>query len=395
MKKVLYLVLIVICLFLFACGSPKVASNGSSNVEFAEKENSNEIDFAEIERICDEVCGKSEEDGFPVEAIIAKLGSEGYIAVDEKNKINMTCAEQLTDFIKKQEACESAAVRVVQVTYDQRLFLYELSTQEGKVFVRKHFYRFGNHHLEDGGSAEFEASDFLCTEEGYLIIAGSWVSPEMYSISLGEEDEHIAFRITPLDEKCRELCEKYIMPVSYELNNMFLTNWTTSDYGELDFYDLFAKFYKDAYSTECPYKLEDICKRKEYSVPAEEFEGAVMKHMSVSGPELRERLRFDEDSCSYLYRPRGLYELDYCDVPYPEVVSYTENEDGSVTLLVNAVFPQDNTSKLFSHRTTVKEMDGEIYYLSNQITGDQKVSLWWHGQRLSDDVWKKYATEEE
>lgn len=47
------------------------------------------------------------------------------------------------------------------------------------------------------------------------------------------------------------------------------------------------------------------------------------------------------------------------DIPYPEVVSYTENEDGSLTLLVNAVYANENTSRLFSHEVTVKDIDGK------------------------------------
>jgi hypothetical protein len=56
-------------------------------------------------------------------------------------------------------------------------------------------------------------------------------------------------------------------------------------------------------------------------------------------------------------------------------------------ITVNAVYPGDNTSKLFSHRVTVAEMDGRIYYLSNEISGDEEPDLWWHADRLSDGEW--------
>lgn len=393
MKRSIFFAGMILCVLLCGCGKTTEDVNNSSEIiEIEETKNIGTV--GEIERICEEACAYASGDSFPVDQIIKDLGAEGYVAIDEKNKINMECSDLLSDFVKKAEAKESAVTQIVQVAYDRRILLYELSAEAGTVFVKKNHYHFTNPHLEDDGYAEFEATDFKCTEEGYLMISGTWHSPEMYAISLGEEGEHIAFRITPLDEKCRELCEKYIAPVSYEQNNMFITNWTSGNYGDLDFYDIFAKFYEETYATACPYQLDNDCIQTEFPVPAGEFEQVVTRHFLISGQELKGLLRFDADTSCYLYRPRGLYELDYCDVPYPEVVSYEENPDGSVTLTVNAVFPKDNTSKLFSHSVTVKETDGVIVYLSNQITGNTESSFWWHGQRLSEEVWQQYATEE-
>lgn len=63
--------------------------------------------------------------------------------------------------------------------------------------------------------------------------------------------------------------------------------------------------------------------------------------------------------------------------------------DDSKTLTVNADFSNDNTSKLFSHKVTVADENGRIYYLSNEILGDEELNLWWHGDRLSDDEWNE------
>ena len=46
----------------------------------------------------------------------------------------------------------------------------------------------------------------------------------------------IGFRVEPLDEACRELNRKYVMPVGYAGNKLFITNWNQSDYSQLDFY---------------------------------------------------------------------------------------------------------------------------------------------------------------
>ena len=49
----------------------------------------------------------------------------------------------------------------------------------------------------------------------------------------------MCIRDRPLDAKCRELNEKYLLPIGYELNNMFLVDWNEDDFGELNFYDMF------------------------------------------------------------------------------------------------------------------------------------------------------------
>ena len=48
------------------------------------------------------------------------------------------------------------------------------------------------------------------------------------------------------------------------------------------------------------------------------------------------------------------------------------------------------SSKLFSHKVTVVDENGRIYYLSNEIFGDKELDLWWHADRLSDEEWNEY-----
>jgi len=208
---------------------------------------------------------------------------------------------------------------------------------------------------------------------------------------MSEEEEHIALRVEPLDEQCRELCEKYMTPVSYNLNNMFITDWDEDDFAGLDFYDIFDRFYMETYGKNCPYTMsDDLTVGNEYDIPADEFENVIMQHIKVSPEELHMHLRYDANKNIYIYRPRGFGEFDYAEVPYPEVVAFETNDDGSMTLMVNAVYPNVNTSKLFSHKVTVADENGRIYYLSNEILGDEELNLWWHGDRLSDDEWNEY-----
>ena len=54
---------------------------------------------------------------------------------------------------------------------------------------------------------------------------------------------YTAVRVKSLEEECRELNRRYILPIGYGANNMFLTDWKEENFGELDFYDLFQLLY--------------------------------------------------------------------------------------------------------------------------------------------------------
>ncbi len=84
------------------------------------------------------------------------------------------------------------------------------------------------------------------------------------------------------------------------------------------------------------------------------------------------------------------------EVPYPEVVSYTENGDGTVTLTINAVYPNENTSKAYSHKTIIRPLeDGGFQYVSNQmILSEDGYETWWHSDRLTDEEREKLFSQE-
>ena len=41
----------------------------------------------------------------------------------------------------------------------------------------------------------------------------------------------------------RELSRKYLLPISFERNNMFIVDWSEDDFGELNFYDMYDILY--------------------------------------------------------------------------------------------------------------------------------------------------------
>ncbi len=314
--------------------------------------------------------------------IIQQLGRAGYTAIDYDNLVNMTCVEPLKNFIQNQAAGKTTEADVVRIFPSDNFSVIHFQSEQGKVTATLSYYQYLDHQLCPTMTYEFPASYFQQTEDGYLMVSGTVSSPESTLLTLSEEAEHLALRMDPLEETCRQMCKKYIVPLSYSRNNVFITEWEDQAFGDLDFYDIFEKFYSEEYSLDFPYTCsEDLSVSSEYPIPAEEFEKVVTKHFSISSQELHSNIQYDADSETYLFRPRGLHEQDYAEIPVPEVVSYQEKEDGSITLTVHAVFPEENTSCLFSHEVTVKEMDGSFYYLSNHILSEKELRPWWHGTR--------------
>ncbi|MDO4189608.1 MAG: DUF6070 family protein [Lachnospiraceae bacterium] len=391
-RKLEIIALLFGCCCLIACNAKSNDNNNTTygEVTFSADEDESKIDIAQIEQaFIDEYIGQKDSSKC-VQKIIERLGSNGYIAIDSENRIDMTNADEMKQFISIQESGKQAEICVFQIFYSGGVNILSINADEGNINIIQQYYAFQDGHLVEGAKSEFEATYFEYTDEGYLMIEGSYNSPDLYVLTMSEEEEHIALRVEPLDEECRKLCEKYLKPISYGMNNMFITNWNEDDYGNLDFYDIFERFYKETYGISCPYTMnDDLSVGNEYEIPAEEFENVIMQYFRIGAKELHRLLRYDSDKNVYLYRPRGYEEHDYAEVPYPEVVAYKKNDEGSLTLTVNAVYPNDNASKLFSTKVTVIEDNGKKYYLSNEIPGDEELNLWWHADRLTDDEWSE------
>ena len=324
--------------------------------------------------------------------MVARLGENGYVAVDSGNQVDMTQAEQAFNFCKAVDEKKMNELTII-VVMELGIRKLDLKTEDGSVNIVRGYYQYDqNGSLQNRGTVSYPADFWQYTEEGYLIFEGSYFSDESYILTLSDTSEHTMLRILPLDEKCREYNRKYILPVGYGQNNLFLCNWSEDDFGELNFYDVFDRFYPMIHSQQMPYMAdENLGVGAVYQVPEEVFEDVIGAYFNMDHETLRSKTSYLSELAAYEYRPRGFYEAEYPDIAYPEVVGYTENEDGTVTLYINAVYPNGNMSKEFSHITVIRPfIEGSFQYVSNEITppeGDH--DIWWHSNRLTEEEWKE------
>lgn len=325
-----------------------------------------------------------------IERVIQRLEEQGYAAIDSKNQINMVCADQAIDFCQavEEKGQDDFMLTVISDTF--QWIIYDFHCADGAVTVARNIYQYedGDMQLED--SAVYTASDWKYTAEGYIMFSGSWYSEAYYLFALSDMQEKVALRVLPLDEKCRALNEAYMMPIGYVKNNMFLVDWSEDDFSTLDFYDLFDIFYHQIYGKEVPYEPSDnLGVGTVYQIPKVEFEHIMMAYLNIDSEILQQKTLYHTDTRTYEYRPRGFYEAEYPEHPYPEVVDYTENADGTITLLVNVVFPYEGLSKVFSHEVVVRPLENDgVQYVSNHvIPSEDNIEESWYKPRLTLAEW--------
>jgi len=347
-----------------------------------------------------------------IQTIINRLGEHGYVAVDGENQINLTNAAQVIQFCDAVRAKQTAELTIIQVIGSgnaqadstQAYLLegfqkYDFHTADGSVKIDRRFYQYHpnneEHQFTLKDTVTYHADLWQYTQDGYLLFAGSYFSEDYYIVSLTDAPEHAAIRVAPLDERCRELNRRYIQPMGYACNNLFLVNWDETDFASLDFNDLFDRFYPMVYDAPVPYVLdENPNEGLVYQIPEKEFEAVVQSYLDINIQTLRSHTAYMPSEKVYAYRPRGLYEIECTSQPVPEVTGYTENADGTLTLTVNAVFPYENTAKAFSHEVTIRlQENGAFQYVSNRML-DGTYEAWWRTERLTEAEWEEIYGEQ-
>ncbi len=280
-------------------------------------------------------------------AVVEQLGAAGLVSVEEDT--NMQNTEKIKAFYADYLNGQDSMVTVFEVQRNGLIgavtFIYrEERLQTYYIGIR----------WKQGGMPEIQGTlvsnvtEMKLTEKGYFIYA--------YEHVIAHESLRQYWRIEPLSEDCRELTRKYISGLSYVNYNVLVTNWNSSNAEDI----LMTCMYEDIYRI---YTGENL-KTEDWKIPAEEYERIMTTYFPVSADQLRERCGYDEGSNSYEYEM--IYASPY--PPFGEVVDYIKNADGTITLIVDGVWPDYNSDLAFRNMVVVRPFeDGTFRYLSNSI----------------------------
>ncbi len=280
-------------------------------------------------------------------AVVEQLGNDGLVSVAED--VNMQNPERVeafyTDYLNGQESM----VTVFDVQRDGLIGVLTFVYRKGQLQA----YYIGVQWKEDG-TPEIQSistnnvAEIKLTEKGYFIYA--------YETVIAHGCIRQYWRISPLSEKCRELTKKYISGLSYLDLDVLAKDWDSSNAGDILTPSLYGAIYRIHIGKILPYDTRRI--------PAEEYESIMTTYFPVTAGQLRERCGYDEDSDSYEYEKMHVTQYP----PFGEVVDYTENADGTITLIVDGVWPDHNTDLAFRNTVVVQPFeDGTFRYLSNSV----------------------------
>ena len=327
-----------------------------------------------------------------IRSIVNRLGENGYPAVDSRNQINMTEPEKVVKFCEKVDAQEEAEITILEISYLGGFVKYDLHTKDGNVDVVRSYYKYENGNMKREVIGNYQAEYWNYTEEGYLMFSGVWFSEELYVLTLSGAEEHTALRVQPLDETYRVLSRKYLRPISFEQNNMFIVDWSEDDFGDLNFYDMYDILYPKVNGQYVPYAADDnLSVSAVYQIPKEEFESVIMKYFNIDSETLQSKTVYYSENSTYEYKPRGFEEVEYPEYPYSEVVGFSKNSDGTITLTANVVFPYAGDSKVYAHEVVIRPLeDGGVQYVSNRIIpSEDNYRETWHTPRLTLEEWEE------
>lgn len=280
-------------------------------------------------------------------AVVEQLGNDGLVSVAED--VNMQNPERVeafyTDYLNGQESM----VTVFDVQRDGLIGVLTFIFRKGQLQV----YYIGVQWKEDG-TPEIQSistnnvAEIKLTEKGYFIYA--------YETVIAHGCIRQYWRISPLSEKCRELTKKYISGLSYLDLEVLAKDWDSSNAGDILTPSLYDVIYR--------IHTGKILPSDTRSIPAEDYESIMTTYFPVTAGQLREHCGYDEDSGSYEYEKMHVTQYP----PFGEVVDYTENADGTITLIVDGVWPDRNTDLAFRNTVVVQPFeDGTFRYLSNSV----------------------------
>ena len=288
-------------------------------------------------------------------AVVEQLGNDGLVSVAED--VNMQNPEKVEAFYTDYLNGQDSMVTVFDVQRDGLIGAMTFVFRKGQLQA----CYIGIQWKEDG-TPEIQSistnnvAEIKLTEKGYFIYA--------YETVIAHGCIRQYWRISPVSEKCRELTKKYISGLSYLDLEVLVTDWDSSNAGDIltpSLYDAIYRIYTGK-----------ILPSDTRMIPAEEYESVMTTYFPVTVGQLREHCGYDEDSGSYKYEKMHVTQYP----PFGEVVEYTENADGTITLIVDGVWPDRNTDLAFRNTVVVQPFeDGTFRYLSNsveEISADRK-----------------------
>ena len=292
------------------------------------------------------------ETGYPVVTLVTYSNMENYESVDSFLE---DCASGKSGSIVIYEIHDDGAIGRMKFIYDGT-DMYVVST--GSVWNENGKSRMS--YISHTRIKEWEY-----TEKGWFCYELCVPEPPKVTEIV---DGSCLIRVKPMTEEQREMSERCVRGLGYQGNNILCSNWDADHMEELDFNGMYEYLYAMKYQEK--FNSENYPN----GIPKEEFENLIMEYLPVTAEQIREYAVFDEKNQTYYWARLGCfnYAPTFFGTSLPEVIDIKENEDGTITLTVEAVCDMvicDDA--VITHELTVRfAEDGSFQYLGNEILND-------------------------
>lgn len=321
---------------------------------------------------------KAQKDGdVAEEALVRILGADGTPAFSISQKLDLVNYGKVELFLEQAEQGMPAQVKV-----------YELHMDGGMGWGRFQFdgdrmtYLYANCSWNDRGDPVI--SDPVCTvieewnytEKGWFAYKLSVPEPPQVSEVI---DSWEMLRVKPKKAEFRDMEEKYLRPVGYMGNNLFLTDWDLESLEKLDFTGVYEYLY--------------FMKNGTYLVPEdqggevlkEEFEAVIQSYIPIGSEELECLAGYEpgKEVYPWVRLGCGTYISEIICSGIPEITEIRDNGDGTQTWAVDTVCESVGEDKVYTHEVLVRlTQDGGIQYLGNHCSEESVQRLMKYRFRL-------------
>ena len=394
-KRILPIIMLMCSVLLCACNH----NRKSMKSEFAEKDGEKEyaestdrqiekgydlpIDArqrAEAEEDCKEMMGlilelyKNADKGSASNVVIAdevidqmveKLKATGCPVTITEIYSNMENYMKLEDFLNAAIAGRGGSAVVYEIHSDGGIGRHKYSYDGKDMYVLSAKAAWGDDKPVITYISYTRIKEWKFTDKGYFCY--ELCVPEYPEVS-EIVDGSCMVRVKPITEENREMSEKCVLGLAYQGNNLLCSDWDADHMERLDYNGMYEYLYAMKYQEQFP--SEDYPD----GIPKDEFERLIMEYLPVTAEEIQSYAVFDEEKQTYAWVRLGCfnYAPTYFGTSFPEVTDIRENEDGTVTLTVDAVCSMILCNDaVITHELTVRfSEDGGFRYLGNKILDD-------------------------
>ena len=301
-----------------------------------------------------------------IDQMAEKLKKVGCPVTAAEVYFNMENYKVLEDFLNNSAAGSSGSVVVYEIHSDGGIGRYKYSYDGKDMYVLSAKATWSD---DDKSVMKYishnRIKEWRFTDKGwfcYKLCVPEY--PEVTEIV----DGSCMIRVKPITEENREMSEKCVLGLAYQGNNLLCSDWDADHMESLDYNGMYEYLYAMKYQKEFP--AEDYPN----GIPKDEFESLFIEYLPITAEEIQGYAVFDEEKQTYAWERLGCfnYAPAYFGTSFPEVTDSRENNDGTVTLIVDAVCSMilcDDA--VITHELTVRfSEDGGFQYLGNKILDD-------------------------